>query len=119
LRVRASSTSIYLHQVVAQKNVSSALEYFADLPEFQQRLNTGAAFTECRAHFHVPIFLDHLGYCGTTRFFLEKFLPQLDKAIPLEVETYSFQNLPAQFRNDTVSDSIARELQWVKNLFDK
>lgn len=110
---------IYLHQVVAQKSAGSRLEYFADLPELKQHLDQGESFSECRAHFHVPIFLDHLGYCGTTRFFLEKFLPQLDEAVPLEVETYSFQNLPVEFRKNTVDESIARELQWVKDLLDK
>lgn len=110
---------IYLHQVVAQKQQNSDLEYFVDLPDLKQRLDTGAEYAECRAHFHVPIFLDHLGYCGTTRFFLEKFLPQIDPAIPLEVETYSFQNLPDELRKDTLGESIARELQWVKELLDK
>jgi hypothetical protein len=110
---------IYLHQVVAQKHAHNDLEYYADLPEFKQRLDAGVIFTECRAHFHVPIFIDHLGYCGTTRFFLEKFLPQLDHSIPLEVETYSFQNLPEELRTNTVGESIARELQWVKDLLEQ
>lgn len=107
---------VYLHQVVAQN--AKGVERFEDLPSFQQQLNAGLNYSECRAHFHVPIFLDHLGYCGTTRFFLEAFLPQLDPAIPLEVETYSFQNLPAHLRKDSVSESIARELQWVNDLLD-
>ena len=107
---------VYLHQVVAQHGAGDALERFEDLPQFQQRLQAGALFSECRAHFHVPIFLEHLGYCGTTRFFLEAFLPQLDKNVPLEVETYSFQNLPPHLRKDSVSASIARELHWVNNL---
>jgi hypothetical protein len=112
---------IYLHQVVAQLAQETAhdlpqIERFVDLPEFQQRLNGGASFTECRAHFHVPIFLEHLGYCGTTRFFLEDFLPRLDPHIPLEVETYSFQNLPEHLRKDSVSESLARELHWVREL---
>lgn len=107
---------VYLHQVVAQN--TKGVERFEDLPSFQQQLDAGINYSECRAHFHVPIFLDHLGYCGTTRFFLEAFLPQLDPAIPLEVETYSFQNLPAHLRKDSVSESIARELQWVNDLLD-
>lgn len=107
---------VYLHQVVAQH--AHGLERFEDLPQFQQRLTAGVTFTECRAHFHVPIFLEHLGFCGTTRFFLEQLLPHLDPAIPLEVETYSFQNLPAHLRKESVSESIARELQWVNGLLN-
>ncbi|HWV16802.1 MAG TPA: metabolite traffic protein EboE [Cellvibrio sp.] len=108
---------VYLHQVVAKPKDGKSLERFIDLPDFQQRLQSGAEFSECRAHFHVPIFLQHLGYCGTTRFFLEDFLPQLDPSIPLEVETYSFKNLPEHLRKDSLSESIARELLWVKDLF--
>ena len=108
---------VYLHQVVA-KTHQKLLERFEDLPEFQKRLQQGAEFSECRAHFHVPIFLAHLGYCGTTRFFLEDFLPKLNVNIPLEVETYSFQNLPEHLRKDSVSESITRELLWVKNLLE-
>jgi len=107
---------VYLHQVVA-KGVGD-IKRFEDLPSFQQQLESGESYAECRAHFHVPIFLEHLGYCGTTRFFLESFLPQLDPAIPLEVETYSFQNLPAHLRKDSVSESIARELHWVNDLLN-
>lgn len=111
---------VYLHQVVARSaQPSQPLERFVDLPEFQQRLDEGAEFSECRAHFHVPIFLEHLGYCGTTRFFLEAFLPQLDADIPLEVETYSFQNLPAHLRKDSVGESLARELTWVRELLNE
>jgi Xylose isomerase-like TIM barrel len=110
---------IYLHQVVAQSDVDQPLARFPDLLDFQLQLDTGANFSECRAHFHVPIFLDHLGYCGTTRFFLEAFLPKLHPDIPLEVETYSFQNLPAHLRKDSVSDSITRELLWVRELLQQ
>lgn len=114
---------VYLHQVVAKRHDEDTAEIryerFVDLPDFQQRLQAGAEFSECRAHFHVPIFLQHLGYCGTTQFFLEDFLPQLTNTIPLEVETYSFQNLPAHLRKNSVSESIVRELCWVKNLLEQ
>jgi len=110
---------VYLHQVVAKSEGHQRLERFVDLPDFQKRLEFGADFSECRAHFHVPIFLEHLGYCGTTRFFLEDFLPQLDSSILLEVETYSFQNLPAHLRKDSVSESIVRELDWVRCLLNR
>jgi sugar phosphate isomerase/epimerase len=114
---------VYLHQVVARgyvgQEVDQEVERFVDIPEFQKRLQSGGKFIECRAHFHVPIFLDHLGYCGTTRFFLEEFLPKLDPTIPLEVETYSFQNLPLHLRTDSLSESIVREIRWVQDLLEK
>ena len=112
---------VYLHQVVAQyvnAQDETCLQRLSDLAELRQQLAQGRQYRECRAHFHVPIFLDHLGYCGTTQFFLQEFLPLLDPAIPLEVETYSFQNLPASLRTDSVAESIARELRWVNHLLN-
>ena len=105
----------YLHQVVARTQ-DRELRRFADLPELARHLETHADIEECRVHFHVPIFLEHLGPCGTTRFFLEDLLPRLDPQVPLEVETYSFHVLPPALRRDTVGESIARELMWVKEV---
>ena len=105
---------VYLHQAVAKH--AQGLHRFSDLPELQAALENGEVYSECRVHFHVPIFIDNLGPCTTTQFFLTDFLPQLDASIPLEVETYSFKNLPAHLRDYPLDVSIARELQWVKNL---
>lgn len=105
---------VYLHQVVAKNE--QGLHRFSDLPEFKTALLAGEKYSECRVHFHVPIFIDHLGHCSTTQFFLNDFLPRLDRNIPLEVETYSFKNLPAHLRDFPLDTSIARELQWVTQL---
>jgi hypothetical protein len=64
----------YLHQVVARMQDGS-LRRYDDLPDFQSEAPVGVE--ECRVHFHVPIFAEHLGRCGTTRFFLEEMLPLL------------------------------------------
>jgi len=113
----------YLHQVVA-RDVDGALHRAADLPEFfggngrGRDASTRSSIEECRVHFHVPIFAEHLGPCGTTRFFLEDVLPRLDPAIPLEVETYSFDVLPEDLRMSSVGDSIVRELRWARQRID-
>jgi hypothetical protein len=101
----------YLHQAVAF--TENGLARFADIPDLALWLASGGRTQECRVHFHVPVFLDHLGTVGTTRFFLERLLPRLDPGIPLEVETYSFGVLPPSLRTEHVSDSIIRELRWV------
>jgi sugar phosphate isomerase/epimerase len=108
----------YLHQVVA-RIPGQSLERFPDLPDFARFLEHHPDIEECRVHFHVPIFLDHLGTCGTTRFFIEDLLPRLDPAIPLEVETYSFNALPERLRQDSVGASIARELAWVQQILQE
>lgn len=104
---------VYLHQAVALEDGSGKLARFNDLSELDTYLRAGHTPRECRVHFHVPIFIDHLGDCGTTRFFLEDLLPRLDPRIPLEVETYSFGVLPEHLRRDSTHASIVRELNWV------
>jgi sugar phosphate isomerase/epimerase len=104
----------YLHQVVARDG-AGGLARFDDLPAFlglppAQRTR----FEECRVHFHVPIFAERAEGCGTTRSFLERALPLLPPGTPLEVETYSWNVLPAAARAGSVADSIVRELRWVE-----
>jgi sugar phosphate isomerase/epimerase len=108
---------VYLHQAVARQP-NGELKHYPDLPEFTLALDTGAQVDECRVHFHVPIFLEHLGDCGTTQDFLRAFLPKLGPEIPLEVETYSFGVLPEHLRTDSVGKSIARELDWVADILN-
>lgn len=110
---------VYLHQSIAREVSGGALEHFPDLPEFSAALDRGLEVSECRTHFHVPIFQEHLGDCGTTQGFLREFLPLLDPAVPLEVETYSFGVLPEHLRTDSVGESISRELRWVEQLLDQ
>lgn len=105
----------YLHQVVA-RDEDGRLHRAPDLPDFFGPGGRGAAagLVEARVHFHVPVFAEHLGPCGTTRFFLEELLPYLDVEIPLEVETYSFDVLPAELRRGSMVDSLCRELSWTE-----
>ncbi len=108
---------VYLHQAMARTN-DGTLHAFPDLPEFEAAMDAGLTPTECRVHFHVPIFLEHLGDCGTTQDFLKTLLPKLATDIPREVETYSFGVLPEHLKTDSVGESIARELMWVNQLLD-
>ena len=109
----AFAEPVYLHQVVQSRD--GALRRFVDLP---QALSEGAANGgEWRVHFHVPVFLEELQHFGTTQAFLAEIL-RLHRAAPisrhLEVETYTWDVLPASYRNVSLSSAIARELNWVK-----
>lgn len=110
--------SVYLHQTVAKRANIDELHRFADLPDFADALKSGELYDRCRTHFHVPIFLEHLGNCGTTQPFLRDLLPLLDEDTPLEVETYSFSVLPAELRSNSVAGNIIRELLWVRELLN-
>ena len=101
----------YLHQVVV-RNRSGDLSRYQDLPEAIERHPVEAG-EEWRCHFHVPIFVAQAGAHGTTRAFLEEILPLLPPELLLEVETYTWEVLPAELRNGSVTASIIRELQWL------
>lgn len=102
---------IYLHQCVGRRPDGSLVR-FDDLPEALAAA-ASAGCGEWRVHFHVPVFHEGSGDFRTTSDFLERILPLLEPAIPLEVETYTWNVLPPEMRERTVTESIVRELQWV------
>ena len=114
-RLQLFDEPVYLHQVVARGG-DGRLERFLDLPDALARIEENLG-REWRIHFHVPIFLAQLEAFSTTQDFLREVLA-LHRAEPvtehLEVETYTWDVLPAAQRQVAVSAAIARELTWVK-----
>jgi hypothetical protein len=114
-RLRPFDEPVYLHQVVARDG-DGRLERFLDLPDALARIEENLG-REWRIHFHVPIFLERLEAFSTTQDFLREVLA-LHRAEPvtehLEVETYTWDVLPAAQREVPVSAAIARELNWVR-----
>ncbi len=110
----AFAEPVYLHQAVAKSN--GTLRRFLDLPQ-ALAADGAAAGAELRVHFHVPVFLEQMAHFGTTQAFLAEILA-LHRADPisrhLEVETYTWDVLPASYRSADLSAAIARELNWVK-----
>jgi hypothetical protein len=107
----------YLHQVVI-KTDDGGLHRFTDLPE---ALHPARAETmpggEWRVHFHVPIFLDRMSGFATTQSYLSDFLRTLrerDISTCLEVETYTWDVLPPEYRTLDMCEAIARELTWAR-----
>ncbi len=111
--LRPFAEDTYLHQVVARH--AGSLERFVDLPD---ALAHAGRADDWRVHFHVPLFLEHLGALATTQPFVAAFLAAL-RANPvcdqLEVETYTWDVLPAEHRTLDVAEAIARELDWVRS----
>jgi sugar phosphate isomerase/epimerase len=104
----------YLHQVI--RRTSKGMVFHVDLPE-ALALGAETDGEEWRVHFHVPVFIDTLGAFSSTRDFLEEILA-LHKADPisphLEIETYTWDVLPAQMRSATMDKDIQREIRWVQ-----
>jgi sugar phosphate isomerase/epimerase len=104
---------VYLHQVVAR--TGRQLRRFVDLAPALAQARPGESDDEWRVHFHVPLFLEQLGPFQNTQAFLGQLLPLLARTRPtahLEVETYTWDVLPEEYRRDPVDDAIARELRW-------
>lgn len=114
-RLRAFADPVYLHQVVERRN--GAYRRFLDLPQALEALaQEPAGAREWRVHFHVPLFLRELGPFGNTQEQLEATLARLRSRAytqHLEVETYTWDVLPPEYRRDDIVTSIARELNWV------
>lgn len=105
---------VYLHQVVEKHQ--NKINRYPDLPEALAALGDSEEEREWRIHFHVPIFMDSLGeFSSTQSFVLEALQRHAVKPISqhLEVETYTWDVLPAAYRTQTVNEAIVRELSWV------
>ena len=103
----------YLHQVVARTN--TGFIRYPDLPEALADV-MNAAVAEWRAHFHVPIFIEHLGALQTTQADIVRVLKKHSQQAfskHLEAETYTWGVLPAELKLE-IAPSIVRELNWVK-----
>ncbi len=102
----------YLHQVT--ELVNGKVITHNDLPVI---LKEKRPFSELRAHFHVPIFLEKFDHLQSTQDHILKVISYLKKhAISehLEIETYTWDVLPQALKKE-LSDSIIRELDWLKN----
>ena len=73
---------------------------------------------EWRIHFHVPVFLDDLGPFRTTRFAIEESLAyhaEHPVSRHLEIETYTWDVLPAELKTGDIVEYVSRELEWVRD----
>jgi sugar phosphate isomerase/epimerase len=113
--LRPFNDAVYLHQVVERQD--GVLTRYVDLPEAFAASGKNED-REWRVHFHVPIFLDDLGRFATTQDFIRDILMRHRKSPitrHLEVETYTWDVLPPEYRNVDVDSAIVRELQWVRH----
>ena len=103
----------YLHQTGVRSD-SNEYTSFRDLSFAIEFFNQNVR--EWRTHFHVPLFIEKYGSLLSTQDDVLKVLHFLRKnhiTNHLEVETYSWDVLPANFKAD-MTNSIIRELEWVK-----
>jgi sugar phosphate isomerase/epimerase len=113
--LRAWDEGIYLHQTV-ERRAGHPLRKFVDLSDAFASSDARDART-WRVHFHVPLFRRELGLFRNTQPDLEKLLSRVRAHSPtshLEVETYTWDVLPPELRQDGLVADLARELTWVR-----
>jgi hypothetical protein len=104
---------------VVVRGVDGALERYDDVPEALTRHPVREG-EEWRVHFHVPIYADRTASCATTNSFIEEVLPLLrGRDLLLEIETYTWQVLPEEMRAGSVTESIIREIEWLRSRVSK
>jgi hypothetical protein len=113
----AFAEDTYLHQVVI--STEEGLIRYVDLPGALADSQMGSVPPgEWRVHFHVPIFVEYLDGFETTQALVKQTLQALREhsLCPcLEVETYTWDVLPPEYRTSDVCTAIASELAWVRN----
>ncbi len=106
--------TVYLSQTMERRG-DGPIRRFLNLRDAMTCWEPGEP-TEWRTHFHVPVFLDDLDGLGTTRFAIAEALAK-HRATPLsdqvEIETYTWDVLPAQFKTGDIVEYLERELTWV------
>ncbi len=114
-RLRDFFDPVYLHQT----KIRLPLGHVLALPDLtEETLAAAREHTSCelRTHFHVPLFYDGDAVLGSTNTDLnaEFFAHVKAQGYPLEIETYTFDVLPAELRARDVVENIVREHRWVQ-----
>jgi sugar phosphate isomerase/epimerase len=112
----AFADDVYLHQVVERRE-DGTLTRHLDLPQAlaAARAGAGQGTREWRVHFHVPVFRERYGaFEGTQEYVAEllRLVLEHDTSCHFEVETYTWDVLPEEFRREGIVAGIAREVEW-------
>ncbi len=105
---------VYLHQTRV-RGQDGAISAYTDLDhDLLAGLDDGS---ELRTHFHVPLWFEGRdGLAGTVSAIPDSFFSRLKSGVTphIEVETYTFDVLPAELRGVDVVESVVKELDWVR-----
>jgi len=114
--LRRFTDTIYLSQTSLKQD--GAITKYLNLGEALDAFEANPVKTEMRTHFHVPVFLEELGPFLTTRFGVQEAL-KIHRETPLsdhlEIETYTWDVLPAELKTGDIVDYVTRELEFVRN----
>ena len=113
--LREFTETTYLSQSVLRQD--GAARHFLTLREALDAFEADPRPGQLRTHFHVPVFLEELGPFRTTRAAVQEAL-HLHRATPLsehlEIETYTWDVLPAHLKTGDIVDYVSREIEFVE-----
>ena len=120
-QLRSFAEDRYLHQTVAQFSPDTEPVFFEDLPIALETVeNPEQLAGQWRVHFHVPVYLERFGHLQTSRKQILECLEIATHEMPelshFEVETYAWGVLPQELRQASLSNGIAKELQWFRDV---
>ncbi|GAB2756911.1 metabolite traffic protein EboE [Sinomonas soli] len=115
-QLRTFTDTIYLSQSTLRRDGTDVK--YLNLGEALDAFEADPRPAELRTHFHVPVFLEELGPFRTTRFAVQDAL-RLHRQLPLsdhlEIETYTWDVLPAHLKTGDIVDYVTRELEFVRD----
>jgi len=115
-RLKRFAGTIYLTQTVERRD--GQITHYLNMEDAIAAWEKHPGPREWRIHFHVPIFLERLGALQTTRSSTAQAL-QMHKATPLsrqvEIETYTWDVLPEEFKTGDIVEYVAREIEWAQS----
>ena len=112
----AFADDVYLHQVIAQTPDGTRFA-FKDIARALEASSAGALETaEWRVHFHIPLHSPATDWYENTTDHVTGVLNLL-RADPslcshLEMETYTWEVLPPELKNRSVTDQLVAEYEW-------
>ena len=114
----AFADDVYLHQVVERSSDGKLVRHL-DLPQAlaAARARREQGTREWRVHFHVPVFRERYGAFEGTQAYVAELLRlarEGDVSDHFEVETYTWDVLPEEFRREGIVAGISREIEWAE-----
>jgi hypothetical protein len=115
-RLKPFAGTIYLTQTVERRN--GDIRRYLNMEDAFAAWEAEPGPREWRIHFHVPIFLERLGDLETTRASTAEAL-RMHRATALsrhvEIETYTWDVLPDEFKTGDIVDYVSREIEWARS----
>ncbi|HEV2694254.1 MAG TPA: metabolite traffic protein EboE, partial [Verrucomicrobiae bacterium] len=112
------SDDVYLHQVI-ERDEANGLKYYRDLPEALENSKLklkNSKLPDWRIHFHVPLHAPAAAPFENTNDHLLGVFDELavnpQLCSHLEMETYTWEVLPAELKSQSVVEQLAQEYRW-------